>query len=118
MPRTTKVPIEDWEVCLQAAHPGYIGWEEFMDNQRRLENNINHYEAGHTGAPRKGAALLQGIAVCGRCGRRMSFRLAAPQETIPSTHAVLMAVTMEGRYARRCALCPSTHASKAFYLRL
>lgn len=28
LPRTTKVPIEDWEVCLQAAHPGYIGWEE------------------------------------------------------------------------------------------
>lgn len=83
LPRTTKVPIEDWEVCLQAAHPGYIGWEEFMDNQRRLENNINHYEAGHTGAPRKGAALLQGIAVCGRCGRRMSLRYSGPAGNYP-----------------------------------
>ncbi|MER9250133.1 recombinase family protein [Mesorhizobium sp. M0590] len=62
-PRTTKVPIADWEVCLQAAHPGYIGWEEFMENQRRLENNINRYEASHSGVPRKEAALLQGIAV-------------------------------------------------------
>lgn len=35
-PRAVKVPIEDWEVCLQAAHPGYIGWEEFMENQKRL----------------------------------------------------------------------------------
>jgi hypothetical protein len=82
-PRTTKVPIADWEVCLQAAHPGYIGWEEFMENQRRLANNINHYEAGHSGAPRKGSALLQGIAVCGRCGRRMSQRCSGPAGDYP-----------------------------------
>lgn len=60
------VPIADWEVCLQSAHPGYIDWEEFMENQRRLANNINRYKAGHSGVPRKGAALLQGVAVCGR----------------------------------------------------
>lgn len=82
-PRTTKVPIADWEVCLEAAHPGYIGWEEFMENQRRLENNINRYEAGHSGAPRKGAALLQGIAVCGRYGRRMSLRYSGPAGNYP-----------------------------------
>ena len=70
---TVKVAVGDWAVCLQAAHPGYISWEEFMTNQRRLADNVNHYEAGHTGAPRKGAALLQGIAICGRCGRRMSL---------------------------------------------
>ena len=56
---TVKVAIADWAVCLKAAHPGYIGWEEFMANQRRLADNINRYEAGHTGAPRKGSALLQ-----------------------------------------------------------
>ncbi|WP_245472391.1 recombinase family protein [Rhizobium jaguaris] len=82
-PRTTKVPIADWEVCLEAAHPGYIGWEQFMENQRRLENNINRYEAGHSGVPRKGAALLQGIAVCGRCGRRMSLRYSGPAGNYP-----------------------------------
>jgi len=82
-PRTTKVPIADWEVCLEAAHPGYINWEEFMENQRRLANNVNRYEAGHPGAPRKGAALLQGIAVCGRCGRRMSLRYSGPAGNYP-----------------------------------
>lgn len=82
-PRTTKVPIADWEVCLKAAHPGYISWDEFMENQRRLENNINRYEAGHSGAPRRGAALLQGIAVCGRCGRRMSLRYSGPAGNYP-----------------------------------
>ena len=80
---TVKIPIADWAVCLQAAHPGYISWEEFMANQRRLADNTNRYEAGHTGAPRKGAALLQGIAFCGRCGRRMSLRYTGPNGDYP-----------------------------------
>lgn len=71
---TVKVAIAEWEVCLRGAHPGYISWEEFMANQRRLADNVSRPEAGCSGAPRKGCALLQGIAVCGRCGRRMSLR--------------------------------------------
>jgi hypothetical protein len=43
-----------------------------MANQRRMADNVARYEAGHAGAPRKGSALLQGIAICGRCGHRMS----------------------------------------------
>src|SRR6476659_1800432 len=71
---TTKVALGEWAVCLSAAHPGYISWEQFMANQQRLADNTSRYAAGHTGAPRQGSALLQGIAVCGRCGRRMSLR--------------------------------------------
>ena len=80
---TVKVAIENWAVCLKAAHPGYIGWEEFMANQRRLADNINRYEAGHTGVPRRGSALLQGIAICGCCGRRMSLRYSGPHGDYP-----------------------------------
>jgi DNA invertase Pin-like site-specific DNA recombinase len=80
---TVKVAVGDWAVCLHAAHPGYIGWEEFMANQRRLADNVSRYEAGHCGAPRRGAALLQGIAVCGRCGRRMSLRYTGPNGDYP-----------------------------------
>jgi DNA invertase Pin-like site-specific DNA recombinase len=80
---TVKVAVGDWAVCLQAAHPGYISWEEFVANQRRMADNVNHYEAGHTGAPRRGAALLQGIAICGRCGRRMSLRYTGPNGDYP-----------------------------------
>ena len=80
---TVKVAIADWAVCLKAAHPGYIGWEEFMANQRRMADNVNRYEAGHAGVPRKGSALLQGIAICGRCGRRMSLRYTGPNGDYP-----------------------------------
>ena len=80
---TTKVAVAEWEVCLQAAHPGYIGWEEFMANQKRLADNVNRYEAGHSGVARQGSALLQGIAMCGRCGRRMSLRYTGPNGDYP-----------------------------------
>jgi DNA invertase Pin-like site-specific DNA recombinase len=83
MQGTVKVAIADWAVCLKAAHPGYIGWEEFMANQRRLADNTNRYEAGHSGVPRKGSALLQGVAICGRCGRRMSLRYTGPNGDYP-----------------------------------
>ncbi|SMF36612.1 Site-specific DNA recombinase [Azospirillum oryzae] len=85
VPRSGTVtrPPDAWPVCLLEAHPGYIGWEEFMANQKRLSDNINRYSAGHRGVPRKGMALLQGIAVCGRCGRRMGLGYSGPHGEYP-----------------------------------
>src|SRR6185312_14503571 len=80
---TTKVALGEWAVCLPAAHPGYISWEQFMANQQRLADNTSRYTAGHTGVPRQGSALLQGIAICGRCGRRMSLRYSGPNADYP-----------------------------------
>jgi DNA invertase Pin-like site-specific DNA recombinase len=80
---TTKVAVGAWEVCLPAAFPGYLSWEEFMANQRRLADNVNRYAAGHHGVPRRGHALLQGIAAGGRCGRRMSLRYTGPHGDYP-----------------------------------
>lgn len=80
---TTAVPLQDWAVCLHDAHPGYISWEEFMANRKRLLDNVNRYGSGHQGVARKGRALLQGIAVCGRCGRRMGLGYSGPHGEYP-----------------------------------
>ena len=80
---TQAVALQDWPVCLKDAYPGYIGWEEFMANQRRLADNLNRYERDRPGVPRKGQALLQGIVVCGRCGRRMGLRYSGPGGNYP-----------------------------------
>jgi DNA invertase Pin-like site-specific DNA recombinase len=82
-PGSVKVPLGEWKVCLLSAHPSYIGWEEFMANQKRLSDNVSGSKLGRRGVPRKGAALLQGIAVCGRCGRRMSVRYSGPHNNYP-----------------------------------
>jgi DNA invertase Pin-like site-specific DNA recombinase len=82
-PATVRVPVEQWPVCLRDAHPGYISWEEFMANGKRLAGNVASRAAARPGAPRRGWALLQGIAICGRCGRRMVLRYSGPHGDYP-----------------------------------
>ncbi len=65
---------DTWTVCLRDHHPAYISWEEFMANQRKLHSNAPPRLPNQSGAPRRGSALLQGIALCGRCGRKMTVQ--------------------------------------------
>jgi DNA invertase Pin-like site-specific DNA recombinase len=79
--RVAAMPMADWKVLLKDKHPGYIGWEEFLANQQLLaENQTNE----STGAAREGNALLQGLILCGRCGRRMAPRYGGSNGTSPS----------------------------------
>jgi len=72
---------EAWKICLRDHHPAYIGWDEFMDNQRKLAaNRVNHAVLDQRGAARESSALLQGLAVCGRCGRRMRVHYQGKHE--------------------------------------
>ena len=75
-----RVPMESWEVLIRDAHEGYISWEEFLGNQARLKENWNVAEATRSGAPRDGAALLQGIVYCGKCGRQMKVRYSGKSQ--------------------------------------
>ena len=54
-----------------------------MANQQRLADNLNRYEANRHGVPRRGSALLQGIAICGRCGHRMGLHYSGPHGSYP-----------------------------------
>jgi DNA invertase Pin-like site-specific DNA recombinase len=72
--RTRQVKREDWPIVLLDAHPGYITWDQFLRNQQRLDDNRTFHPEDRRGAAREGAALLQGIVLCGRCGRRMTIR--------------------------------------------
>jgi hypothetical protein len=68
--RRVDVPIEEWSVCLPDHHPGYVSWEEYLATRQRLRANVRPRGEGG-GAAREGAALLQGLVRCGRCGRKM-----------------------------------------------
>jgi DNA invertase Pin-like site-specific DNA recombinase len=69
------VPREDWEVLIREAHVGYIAWDEYEQNQHHLRDNCQAYGADRRQSPpREGPALLQGLLLCGRCGKRMTVR--------------------------------------------
>src|SRR5712691_664659 len=71
----TPLPREQWHTLIRDAHPGYITWADYEDHLRRLHDNGQAYGADRRhGPPREGPALLQGLAVCGRCGGRMTIR--------------------------------------------
>jgi DNA invertase Pin-like site-specific DNA recombinase len=72
--RTRRVKQEDWPIVLLDAHPSYITWEQFLRNQRQLDDNRTWRAEEHRGAVREGPSLLQGIVLCGSCGRRMGIR--------------------------------------------
>jgi DNA invertase Pin-like site-specific DNA recombinase len=81
--RTRQVKCEDWPIVLLDAHPGYITWEQFRRNQQVLDDNRTWRPEERRGVVREGAALLQGIVLCGTCGRRMNVRYLS-DGTIPS----------------------------------
>jgi DNA invertase Pin-like site-specific DNA recombinase len=69
------LPRDQWTVLITDAHPGYITWAQFEANQNRLaELAVAHGPDRRHGPPREGPALLQGLAICGVCGRRMTVR--------------------------------------------
>lgn len=70
-----KVSKDEWQVFLPESHPGYISQEQYELNQRRLLGNAQAYSHDRRKSPpREGPALLQGLIICGICGRRMTLR--------------------------------------------
>jgi DNA invertase Pin-like site-specific DNA recombinase len=69
------VPPEELPVLLRDRLPAYISWDQYMKNQEKLKQNRSLLEA--RGVPKRGAALLQGLIVCGKCGLRMASRYKA-----------------------------------------
>lgn len=69
-----KRPRDQW-ILLPGTHPGYISWDQYEENQRTLRENAQAHGADRSNSPpREGPALLQGLALCGVCGNRMTVR--------------------------------------------
>jgi hypothetical protein len=67
--RMRHLPRSEWSVVIHDHHYGFIDWTTFEVNQSRLAQNTHPRPHQAGGVVREGAALLQGIAKCGRCGR-------------------------------------------------
>ena len=70
-----QVPRDQWLVLIKDAHPGFITWQQYEENLQRMRQNAIAYNLiGRKTPPREGPCLLQGLAICGKCGQRMTIR--------------------------------------------
>jgi len=67
--RVKERPRQQWHVLIWDHHEAYLSRERFERIQRQIESNRK--SSPGPGAPREGRALLQGLILCGQCGRRM-----------------------------------------------
>jgi hypothetical protein len=69
-----RLPQEEWEIVVSGVYPAYISEEQYARNREQLRANMYNFIHRRPGAPREGTALLQGLVLCGRCGRRMQVQ--------------------------------------------
>ena len=83
--RIRMLPRSQWAVLIPGHHEGYIDWPAFEANQQRLGTNTRPLPHQPGGALREGAALLQGLATCGHCGRKLRTHYRGQQQA-PGYH--------------------------------
>jgi DNA invertase Pin-like site-specific DNA recombinase/DNA-binding transcriptional regulator YiaG len=107
-----KLPQDRWQVFIPAHGQGYITWEEYEANQRRLRANALAFGADRrAGPPREGTALLQGIIICSKCGKRMTLRYHARKgELVPDYVCQREGIETN---TRACQLIPGRSIDKA-----
>ena len=60
---------DQWHALVKDAHAAYITWDEFEAIEERLTANARR---DFRSPVREGCALLQGIVICGHCGRNIA----------------------------------------------
>jgi len=66
---------DEYHTLILDAHKGYISWKQFKINKAILARNAQLIAKNQTNTPaREGVALIQGIIICGKCGRKMTVR--------------------------------------------
>jgi len=82
-----RLPQDEWKVLIPDSHAGYISWSQYQRNLRRLQENAQSYGLDRRQSPPgEGPALLQGLVVCGVCGRRMTLRYHVRDERLTPTY--------------------------------
>ena len=95
------LPRDQWQVLIEDHHQGFITWEEYLANQDKIGANTRprRHEPG-TGAVREGCALLQGLAVCGICGRKLAVFYQGPAKATPGYYCTGSGQLVDGRGTR------------------
>jgi DNA invertase Pin-like site-specific DNA recombinase len=107
--RVRQLPRSEWFVLIAEHHEGYIDWKNYQMNQERISKNTR--PGPHkSGAVREGMALLQGLATCGCCGRRLKVYYQGKNSTSGYYCAGSHIVNGRGEYCMRVG---GSHIDKA-----
>ena len=99
--RRRVLPQDQWEVLIKDHHPGFIDWDTYQANQAKIAQNMR--PAAHqpgTGAVREGCALLQGLATCGTCGRKLAVYYEGRNKATPGYYCTGTGNMVDGRGTR------------------
>jgi DNA invertase Pin-like site-specific DNA recombinase/DNA-binding transcriptional regulator YiaG len=106
------LPREQWIALIPDAHPGYISWQTYETNQKLLLANATaHGQDRAAGPAREGTALLQGLAICAKCGNRMTVRYHTRRGVEVPDYQCVRACIQDG--GRRCQTVPGTAVDTA-----
>src|SRR3954447_10137402 len=96
-----KLPQGEWEVLIKEHHRGFIDWDTYQTNQSRIGANTRPraHEPG-TGAVREGCALLQGLATCGTCGRKLTVYYDGRRRNTPGYYCTGTGHLIDGKNLR------------------
>jgi DNA invertase Pin-like site-specific DNA recombinase len=99
--RRRVLPQDQWEVLIKDHHPAFIDWDTYQANQHKIRQNIRPmaHQPG-TGAVREGCALLQGLATCGTCGRKLAVYYDGEHKATPGYYCTGTGQLVEGRGTR------------------
>ena len=99
--RRRMLPRDQWEVLITGHHPGFTDWDTYLANQQRIGTNIRpQARQPGTGAVREGCALLQGLATCGACGRKLTIFYRGPARSVPGYYCQGPGELVNGRGTR------------------
>ncbi len=72
--RTRTIERKEWPVLIRDHHDAYVSFDRYLGIQQRIDGNAMMSQKSNnkeSSPAREGAALLQGVARCGKCGRKM-----------------------------------------------
>ena len=96
------VPEDKWVSYIENHHEPYITLEEFRSNCDILHSNQTRKGAS---PPREGNALIQGIAICSRCGRRMYVMYKTIKDDVYWQYTCVHGTSKGEPYSSKLCLC-------------
>lgn len=102
---------EKWHTRIMNAHTGYITWDQYIKNQEVLAINAQIIgKERKVTPPREGPAALQGIAICGKCGRKLSVRYQVRNGRVNPSYRCIS--NKKDYAASDCQIIPGTEIDK------